>query len=104
MKYLLLYSTSFEGVIVNSVIQNMHYEKLHLLSKLISKFYIKFHIKVGIYKILHASSEHVYAWYPQNLSSMSKSRSCEIRIHVVFFKEKNNKNLTLATRIAWFGI
>ena len=28
-------------VITNSVIQNMHYEKLNLLSELISKFYIK---------------------------------------------------------------
>ena len=43
-------STIFDGVIANSVIQIMHYEKLNLLSKLISKFYIQLHIiiKVGI--------------------------------------------------------
>ena len=29
------------------------------------------------------------------LSSRSKARSHELRIHVVFFKKKNNKNLTL---------
>ena len=34
-------STIFVGVIANSVIQNMPYEKLNLLSKLISKFYIQ---------------------------------------------------------------
>ena len=33
---------------MNSVNQNMHYEKLKLLSKLTSKFYIQFHINVGI--------------------------------------------------------
>ena len=40
-------STIFDGVIANFVIQNMHYEKLSLLSKLISKFY-KLHAKVEI--------------------------------------------------------
>ena len=34
-------STIFDGVNANSVIQNMPYEKLNLLSKLISKFYIQ---------------------------------------------------------------
>ena len=33
----------------NSVIQNMYYEKLNLLGKLVSKFYIKFYIKAGIF-------------------------------------------------------
>ena len=38
----IMYSrTIFDGVIANSVIQNMHYEKINLLSKLISKFYIQ---------------------------------------------------------------
>ena len=41
-------SIIFDGVIEKFVIQNMHYEKLNLLSKLISKFYIKFHITVWI--------------------------------------------------------
>ena len=36
-------SKIFDGVIANSVIQNMHYEKLNLLSKLISKSYIQLH-------------------------------------------------------------
>ena len=40
--------TIFDGVIANSVIQNMNYEKLNILSKLISKFYIQLHIKVWI--------------------------------------------------------
>ena len=34
-------STIFDRIIANSVIQNMQYKKLNLLSKLISKFYIK---------------------------------------------------------------
>ena len=34
-------STIFDGVIANSVIQNMPYENLNLLSKLIPKFYIQ---------------------------------------------------------------
>ena len=41
-------STNFDGVIAKSVLQNMHYEKLNLLSKLISKLYIQLHIEVGI--------------------------------------------------------
>ena len=40
-------NTIFDGVIANSVIQNMHYDKLNLVSKLISKFYIQLHIKEG---------------------------------------------------------
>ena len=40
--------TIFDGLIATSVIQNMNYEKLNILSKLISKFYIQLHIKVGI--------------------------------------------------------
>ena len=68
-------STIFDGVIANFVIQNMHYEKLNLLSKLISKFYIQSHTKVGIsytfryirvYKILYADREHIYVWVPKN--------------------------------------
>ena len=40
--------TIFDGLIATSVIQNMNYEKLNILSKLISKFYIQLHIKVAI--------------------------------------------------------
>ena len=35
------FGTIFDGVIANSVIQNMPYEKQNLLIKLISKFYIQ---------------------------------------------------------------
>ena len=41
-----LSSKRFDGVILNSVIQNMHYEKLNLSSKLISPFYIQLHSTV----------------------------------------------------------
>ena len=34
--------------IVNSVIQNIYYEQLNLLSELFSKFYTQLHLKVGI--------------------------------------------------------
>ena len=41
-------TTIFGGVIANFVIQNINYEKLNLLSKLISKFYIQLQIKIEI--------------------------------------------------------
>ena len=43
-----MFRTIFDGVIANFDIQYMHYEKLSLLSKLISKFHIKLHVKVEI--------------------------------------------------------
>ena len=39
----MMYLAIFDGVIANSVIHNMHYEKLNLLIKLISKSYIQSH-------------------------------------------------------------
>ena len=49
-------STIFDGVIANFAIENIHYEKLNLWSKLISKFYIHLHAKVGISLDKHCCS------------------------------------------------
>ena len=46
LSYLIL--SYLKTVIANSLNQNVHYEKLNLWSKLISKIYIQLHIKVRI--------------------------------------------------------
>ena len=73
----------FDGVII----QNMQYEKLNLMSKLISKYYIQLHIKVGILHSFRGSmlinfcmlvgDTYMYGFL-KNKSSRPKSRSHEI--------------------------
>ena len=96
----------------NSVIQYMFfYEKLNVLSKLISKFYIQLHINVGIsqsfrWSIFIKFDMEVEGTYTciygsiNNKSSRSKSR--DLSFYVFFYYEKKCIN-NLATRIAWFS-